>query len=570
MARSGEAGGTKAYELLADAFADEGVDVLFTLMGDGNMHWVAALTAREGVRTYYVRHEHCACAMASAYANATGKVGVASVTCGPGLTQLSTALATAVQAEIPLVIFAGESPLHQSWYNQDIDQGPVVKATGAHYISAHSMPRMLEFVRDAFFIARTQRRPVVLGIPYDLQKQKIEPNGPYMPSTAFIPETGRMVPNPEFVERAADLIANARRVIVIGGRGAKASGAQAECRQLAEMVDGLVATTLPVRGMFDEDPFSLGVAGGFSSDVAREKFGECDLVVAVGASITSYTADGGKLYPSADVIQIDADPRGIRHGRKAADLYLRADAKTGTQAVIDALKARGARPAEWRSPELARRIVEEPSDSAVFETQPGVLDPRDVITALNRVIPEDWEIVNSSGHCSYFSSQMRGRSAERFLAIREFGAIGNGLSYAIGVAAAKPDKTVLLIDGDGGFYMHAQELETVRRHKLRILICILNDGAYGSEIHKLRVDGIDESGSVFGRGHLDNVARGFGLRGATVTSTDQFETLLDGFKRSEGSELWDIHVSDLVVSPPMRRALKAKAAAPERSMAVAK
>jgi thiamine pyrophosphate-dependent acetolactate synthase large subunit-like protein len=564
-------GGRKTYELLADAFASEGVDVLFTLMGDGNMHWVAALAAHEGVRPYYVRHEHCACAMAAAYATATGKVGVASVTCGPGLTQLSTALATAVQAGIPLVVFAGESPIHQSWYNQQIDQGPIVTATGAHYIAAHSMPRMLEYVRDAFFIARTQRRPVVLGVPYDLQKQPLEPASAYMPSRAFIPETGRMVPNPEFVERAADLIANARRVVVVAGRGAKSSGAAAECRQLAEMVDGLLATTLPVRGLFDEDPFSLGVAGGFSSDMAREMFAECDLVVAVGASLTQHTVDAGKLYPNADVIQIDSEPRGIRHGRKVADLYVRADAKAGTQAVIDALRARGGpRPAQWRSPELARRIAEDPSDGAVFETQPGVLDPREAITALNRVIPKDWEIVNSSGHCSYFSAQMRGRSAERFLVIREFGAIGNGLSYAIGMAAAKPDKTVVLIDGDGSFYMHAQELDTVRRHKLRILICVLNDGAFGAEIHKLRADGIDESGSVFGRGGLADVARGFGLRGATVTASDQFEALLDDFKGSQGAEVWDIHVSDLVMSPVMRRAVKAKGAVVEKAMAIAK
>src|SRR5918997_6717470 len=320
----------KVYEALADAFLSEGAQVLFTLMGDGNMHWVAALSAHEGVRTYYVRHEHCACAMASAYARATDKVGVASVTCGPGLTQLSTALATAVQAGIPLVVFAGESPLHQSWYNQHIDQGPVVSATGAHYIAAHSMPRMLEYVRDAFFIARTQHRPVVLGVPYDLQKQALEAKSPYLPSSTFIPETGPMVPNPEFVERACDLVANARRVIVIAGRGARLAAAEPECKQLAEVVDGLLATTLPVRGLFDTDPFSLGVAGGFSCDVAREKFAECDLVVAVGASVTQFTSDAGKLYPNARVIQIDSEPRGIQNDRKVADLYVRADAKTGT------------------------------------------------------------------------------------------------------------------------------------------------------------------------------------------------------------------------------------------------
>ncbi|HEX2724845.1 MAG TPA: thiamine pyrophosphate-binding protein [Beijerinckiaceae bacterium] len=555
-------GASKVYEVLADAFAREGAEVLFTLMGDGNMHWVARLSAHDGFRTYYVRHEHCAAAMASAYARATGKVGVASVTCGPGVTQLSTALATAAQAGIPLVVFAGESPLHLSWYNQHIDQGPLVTATGAHYIAAHSLPRLLEQVRDAFFIARTEQRPVVIGVPYDLQKQTLEPASPYIPSTAFIPDTGRMVPNPDFVDRASDMIAAARRVIVIAGRGAKLSGAEAACRQLAELVDGLLATTLPVRGLFDADPFSLGVAGGFSSDVAREKFAECDLVVAVGASLTQFTTDGGKLYPGARVIQIDPEPRGIRHARKAADLYLRADAKAGLEAVIDALRARArSRPAQWRTPELARRIAEEPSDSTRFEPQPGMLDPRAAITALNRVIPRDWEIVNSSGHCSYFSAQMRGRDAERFLAIREFGAIGNGLSYAVGMAAAKPDKTVVLIDGDGSFYMHAQELETVRRHGLRILICILNDGAFGSEVHKLRADGVDDAGSTFGRGNLADVARGFGLRGATVTSVEQFPGLLDGFARNAGAELWDIHISDRVTSPVMRRAIQAKAAA---------
>jgi thiamine pyrophosphate-dependent acetolactate synthase large subunit-like protein len=554
--------GTKLYKLLAEAFHAEGVEALFTLMGDGNMHWVTVLAGHEDVRTYYVRHEHCACAMATAYASATGKVGVASVTCGPGLTQLSTALATAVNAAMPLVIFAGESPLHQSWYNQQIDQGPIVKATGAHYIQAHSLPRMMEYVRDAFFIARTESRPVVLGVPYDLQKQVIENAPAYVPSSAFIPDTGRLVPNPDYLEEAADLVAASKRVILVAGRGAKASGAKEACLELAEMVDGLLATTLPVRGYFDEDQFSLGVAGGFSSDVAREKFGEADLVIAVGASMTQHTVDSGKLFPNAKVLQIDADPRGIRHGRKVGDLYLRADARTGVEALLAALKARGGtRLADWRTPELARRIVEDPSDGATFEPQQGTLDPREAITALNRVIPKDWEIVNSSGHCSYFSAQMRGRSAERFLVIREFGAIGNGISYAMGMAAAKPDETIVLIDGDGSFYMHAQELETIRRHNLRILICVLNDGAFGAEIHKLRADGLDDSGSTFGRGDLGQVARGFGLRGATVTSADQFASLLEGFKSSEGAEVWDIHVSDLVMSPVMRRNVQKKAAA---------
>jgi acetolactate synthase-1/2/3 large subunit len=93
------------------------------------------------------------------------------VTCGPGLTQIMTALATAAQARIPLVVFSGESPMHAAWYNQHIDQAPLVLGTGAHYIAGHSALRIMDNVRDAFMIARRERRPVVLGVPLDLQQQ---------------------------------------------------------------------------------------------------------------------------------------------------------------------------------------------------------------------------------------------------------------------------------------------------------------------------------------------------------------------------------------------------------------
>jgi hypothetical protein len=101
------------YAALAQAFAVEGVDTHFTLMGDGNMHWAAAMKSLDGMSTFADRHEHCVCAMAIGYHSATGKVGVASVTCGPGLTQITTALAVAARAHIPLVVFAGEAPINR-------------------------------------------------------------------------------------------------------------------------------------------------------------------------------------------------------------------------------------------------------------------------------------------------------------------------------------------------------------------------------------------------------------------------------------------------------------------------
>jgi acetolactate synthase-1/2/3 large subunit len=144
----------KLYEALAEAFLAEGVDTQFVLMGDGNMHWSTAFAKLPGVQSVHVRHEHVAAAAATAYNVATNKLAVASVTCGPGLTQLMTALPAAVRASLPMVVFAGEAPINAKFYNQYIDQAPFVAATGAHYIAAHSVPRMMDYVREAFHIAK--------------------------------------------------------------------------------------------------------------------------------------------------------------------------------------------------------------------------------------------------------------------------------------------------------------------------------------------------------------------------------------------------------------------------------
>jgi acetolactate synthase I/II/III large subunit len=122
------------------------------------------------------------------------------------------------------------------------------------------------------------------------------------------------------------------------------------------------------------------------------------------------------------------------------------------------------------------------------------------------------------------------------------------------VAAARPDRPVVLFDGDGSLLMHVQELETIKRHKLNILIIVLNDGAYGSEVHKLRSEGLPEDGSVFGYSDLAGIARGFGLAGKTIKTLDDVAKLVAEFAAAGGAAVWDFHVSDKVVSPTIRRA----------------
>jgi len=541
------------YEMLAQAFATEGVDTVFNLMGDGNMHWATAMSKIDGMQMFHARHEHCACGMALGYYSATGKTGVASVTCGPGVTQITTILSTAARARIPLVVFAGESPMNAKWYNQAIEQAPLVNATGAHYVRAHSAKLMHEYVREAFYTARYERRPTVLGVPYDLQKATWSGGSDYSPSADYIPQPGRSLPSSDSVAKLADKIAGAKRPIIIGGRGAVAAGAQAAIEELAEAAGALLATSLPGRGLFDTNPYSVGVAGGFAAEGTRALFADADLVIAVGASLTYYTVDGGTLFPKAYVAQIDERPLGLRDGARAGDLFLKGDAKAGAEAVTAELKRRGVSNAGYRSMETVERIKTMAVDTAAFTVAPGTFDPRTVIEQLDRVIPKDWDLVSGSGHQAYFQTHMRGRRPENFHVLREFGAIGNSISIAIGVAAARGNGKVALIEGDGSLIMHIQELETLRRHGIKLLICVLNDGAYGAEIHKLRQDGLDDSGAIFGRTDFGAISKGFGLRGANVTDLGQLTTLLRDYEAQGDAEIWNIPISDQVTSPTMRK-----------------
>ena len=543
------------YDILAQSFIQEDVSTCFALLGDANMNWAARLSA-QGCRMIYVRHEHCALGAAMAYARKTGDVGVATVTCGPGVTQLMTALPAAVRAHLPIVVFAGEAPLKSGWYNQELDQAPLVGATGAAYHSLHMPERMPVAVRDAFVQARRERRPVVIGIPFDLQSRLWNGTAQLpIPSRKLLPQPSPVPPHPDDVAVAARLVAGAERVVVLAGLGVVEAKAAAACRALAAKTGGLLATTLPARGLFHDDPFCIGISGSFTPEVGLEYLAQADLVIAVGCSLAYHAGGGGQLWPKGRLLQIDIDPVAVSQGQEVARHHLRADARLGVEALTAALPKRER---TWRSDAIAARIRDTKPDSHVFAIEPGLLDPREVVAALEKNLPRDWETVNSGGHCSWFFAQMPSRPQEKFLTIREFGAIGNGISFAMGVAAARPDQTVVLFDGDGSLMMHVQELETIKRHGMNILIVVMNDGAYGSEVHKLRSEGMPDDGAVFGYSDFAAIARGFGLAAKTIKNLDDLPQALSEFSKSGGAAVWDIHVSDKVVSPTIRRAHPAK------------
>ena len=541
----------KVFDVLARAFAQENVDTCFALLGDANMNWATRLS-EQGVRMIYVRHEHCSVAAAMAYARKSGDVGLASVTCGPGVTQLMTALPAAVRARLPVVVLAGEAPLKSGWYNQGIDQAPLVTATGAAYRSLHMPERMPIAIRDAFLQARRERRPVVIGIPFDVQNRPWTGSDDLpTPSHKLLPKLSPIPPHPNDVKAIAGLVSTAEKVVVIAGMGAVEAQAGPACRALAAKVGGLLATSLPARGLFHDDPYCIGISGSYTTEVGHEYLAEADLVILVGCSLAFHLGGGGQLWPNAKMVHIDVDPLAVSQGQEVATHHLRADAKLGVEAITEALPA-SANP--WRSNAIAERIRVSKPDNFEVDVEPDLFDPRDVVEALEEHLPSDWELINSSGHCAGFTAHMPSRPQEKFLSIREFGAIGNGTSFAMGVAAARPDSKVVLFDGDGSLLMNIQELETIKRHNLNILIVAMNDGAYGSEVHKFRSEGLSEEGSVFGYSDFAGIAKGFGLAGHKVTDLADIPKLIAEFAADGGPTVWDFHLSDKVVSSVLRRA----------------
>lgn len=544
------------YEVLSQAFVAEGVDTLFALLGDANMYWGAVMAQKFGVRVVHARHEHCAVAMAEGYARHTGKVGVASVTCGPGFTQIMTALATATRGSMPLVVFAGDSPTSSAWYVQQLELGPLATATGARYVPVKSVDRMLDSVREAFYTARQERCPVVLGVPMDLQKQPFPWGAEYSPSTELMPTPQRPAPDPMLVDQVAAMIAESKRPIIIAGRGCVRSGAGPAIEALAERCGALLATSLFAKGLFDHNRFGIGIAGAYASPLAREEFAACDLLIGFGAGLGHYTTEAGYLYPNAKTVQIDLNPRGLYQGLRIADFHIRADAKATAEALLAKLGERSYSSSGARSPMLAKQIADMKArpDSKEFLVAAGTVDPRPAMQELDAAIPKDWTVVSGGAHFAGIAvTHMHGRRAENIHIINDFGAIGSGFPIAIGVAAARNDGKVLLLEGDGSLMMHIQELETIRRHDIRMLICAVNDGGYGAEVHKFRAYGYDPKESVHGRGDIAAIARGFGLRGEKVTTLGRFKSLFAEHQGAGRPELWDLHVDDTIPSAAYRR-----------------
>jgi acetolactate synthase-1/2/3 large subunit len=540
----------KVYQGLAKAFAAEGVTAVFGMMGDGNMYWMEALHDL-GVDLLEVRHEGAGLGMADGWARSTHTPGVCTATCGPGVTQLATALVTAARAQSPLVAFVGESPTTDEEYTQRFDQSRFAEACEAGFVRVLSPDTAYDAVRKAFYLARLESRPIMLSVPMDTQQQNMDDDDVYVPSAAFLPSE-RVQPNPTGIARAAEIVAAAQKPIIIVGRGAIWSGAGDAVIALGERTGALIATTLMAKNWLSEADYHVGNSGFYGTRAAMKLFQEADCVIAVGASLNRYTTEHGYLYPNARYVHLDARPHVLMGSGKPADCYVHADALLGVEALHAALAERSFTATGFRTPEVKQRLVNHFNDSAEFPIEADRVDPREVCLALDQTVPTDVQLVMGSGASAGFTTMLFNRTRP-VLAGHWFGCIGQMLPAAMGALVANGNKPTLLVDGDASIIMHLAELETAVRYAMPLLVTVLNDQALGSEYHKMKAHNMQAELATIPTPDLGAVARSFGGRGRLATTVQDVREAAAEWVVNRGLMVIDARISRNVITVPYRR-----------------
>jgi thiamine pyrophosphate-dependent acetolactate synthase large subunit-like protein len=539
----------KVYEALAQAFVDEGTEDVFSVMGDANMMWLSTISGLPGVRNHHARHEAGALAMADGYVRASGRVGVATVTCGPGLTNLATSLVAAVRYRCPVVLFAGDTPVGDTDGIQSLDQVRFVEACGAEARLVNSPRTALAEVARAFRTARVRRIPVVLNVPMDVQEQDLP--GDYRYERLPIHAAGEgFLPDERTLDRLAGLLASANRPVILLGRGALEPDVRDDIERLADRVGALVATTLLAKGAWGRRPWGLDVAGTFSGSRTSGVLSEADVVLAIGASLNEFTTVNGTIFGSARVAQIVDVPTPVAHSTVRIEIQAVGLAGPTVQALDAMLSTGGHVTTGLRTSAMAERLAtSEPRDDyATGRTADGELDPRDVAAVIEDGLAPDELVIHGAGHFWAFTVHaLSGGDARRFIFTNGFGACGQALPVAVGATVARDDVPVTCIEGDTSLLMNLQELETAARLRLPLRIIVMNDGAMGAELHKLRVRGAAVSDAVIDDPGFVAAAEALGMRAYRPRTLEEVaKAMLEDV--SHGPVLIDIPISRDIVA----------------------
>jgi len=514
---------TTIADRLAVDLASYGARRCFGLLGTANFRLSHALVAA-GVELISARHEGNAASMADAYAKATGELTLVSVHCGPGLSNALTGIAEAAKSRTPLLVLAGDVPAGAVMSNFYIEQAEMVRAVGAVCERTHTAATAREDTLRAVVRALRERNTVVLSLPTDVQDAVW--SGP-APPLSLPPAPAPMHPDPAAIRVLADALEGADRPLILAGRGAVVCGAEPALAALAERSGALVATSVCGHGLFANDPWCLGISGGFGSPAADALIAESDLIVGFGVSFTPWTTKRGKLI-AAEAVVAQVDIEASRFGRHTTVKHaVLGDARVTAEALLAQLKRRGAAAARSRRDAVTgQRLRDGANHAAPYQdvSTGDVIDPRTLSKAVDGLLPKQRVVASDSGHfCGWVPRFLRVPSARASCLSHSFQSVGLGLASAIGLALANPGTLAVLGAGDGGFLMSMSDLETAVRLKLRMCILIYNDSSYAAEVHLYRRRGYAVDIVRFPETDFAAIARGFGCRAATVRTLKDLE-----------------------------------------------
>jgi thiamine pyrophosphate-dependent acetolactate synthase large subunit-like protein len=540
----------KVYEAIAKAVVEEGCDRIFGLMGDGNMYLWGALGRDKSVSIYSARHESGAVGMADGYSRISGKVGLATVTWGPGLTQATTALTVAARNRSPVIVMLGEQSRKTKDRTQHIDHQKVAELCGARYHTIAHADSWSEDLAEAFYIARVLRQTVVLNVPMDVQDQPLGWDYEYGPSAGFAPAADQPAASEEALMPILEALIKAERPVIVAGRGAKTANARGEITALADRVGALLATSLQAKGLFGGHPYDIGISGAFSSAPGEALFAEADFVLGIGAELGHFTTEGGLLCPSAEVARIDIKPAPDQIGALPG-LYVRGDARYAAALLGKMLEERQIRKDGFRT-QATRRILSTPPQE--LDPPTDGLDPRKLMARLSKALPENSIVMVGVGHHWGFPVMHLALPLKTdFIATYQFGSIGQAMAQANGVAAADTGRPQILIEGDGSLMTSLTELETAVRYKFPMVIIVMNDAAFGAEVHKLNAKGFEPSLARWSAPDFVPIVKAFGGDGVVLKSEDQLPQAVEKGLKAGGVYLIDARVSPTSVSDSYRK-----------------
>ncbi len=519
-------------QIVIQSLIKEGVNIIFGLPGGAIIDVYDALYDSP-IKHILVRHEQAAIHAADGYARATGRVGVAMVTSGPGATNTVTGLATAYMDSIPIVVFTGQVPTKLIGNDafQEADIVGITRPCTKHNFLVKDVNELAKTIKEAFYIAGSGRPgPVLIDLPKDVQQAKAEFEYPKEVRLAGY--------NPKYkahigqVKKAAQLIASARRPVIYAGGGVIYSkGANEELRRLAEEFSMPVTNTLMGLGGFPGNhPLWLGMLGMHGTYQANMAVIHCDVLIGIGARFDDRVT--GKLEefaPDAKIVHIDIDPASISKN-VIVDVPIVGDCRDALLKLNQALSNINI---DWEDKhrDWLEQIEEWKKEHVLSYNQPegGPLKPQYVIEKLYELTKGKAIVSTEVGQNQMWAAQYYKFDRPRtFLTSGGLGTMGYGFPAAIGAQAAFPEKLVIDIAGDGSIQMNIQELATAVSYRLPVKVAILNNGYLGMvrQWQQLFYRGRYSQTSLEYSPDFVKLAEAYGAVGLRATKPDEVEATI--------------------------------------------